>query len=116
VNTTFNTNILKLPLTILTDISNTGDSFPMAFSFLPSESKVSFDFIFEFLKELVWEEYLPPNVIVGDQAKGLAASLPHSMPSTIGQFCEWHAFENIRKHLLDHGYAKKKMNTMKPLI
>ncbi|KAI9760044.1 MAG: hypothetical protein M1840_002745 [Geoglossum simile] len=92
---------IQLPLTILTSISNTGDSFPMAFCFLPSESK---------------EEYPPPIVIVGDQAKGLSSSLPYSMPGSIGQFCKWHAFENIKKHLMDYGYAKKKINTTKPLI
>jgi len=97
VDTTFNTNNLRLPLTIVTGISNTGDSFPVAFSFLPSESKVSFDFIFENLKEIVWQEFPPPRVVIGDQAKGLIASLPDSMPGSIGQFCEWHAFENIKK-------------------
>ncbi|KAI9760849.1 MAG: hypothetical protein M1840_002182 [Geoglossum simile] len=106
----------QLPLTILTSISNTGDSFPMPFCFLPSESKVCFDFIFESLKELVWEEYPPPVVIVRDQAKGLSSSLPYSMPGSIGQFCEWHAFENIKKHIMDHEYAKEKINTTKPLI
>ena len=66
VDTTFNTNNLKLPLTIITGISNTGDSFPVAFSFLPSESKVSFDFIFENLKEIVWQEFPPLRVVIGD--------------------------------------------------
>ena len=116
VDTTFNTNILKLPLTVITGISNTGDSFPVAFSFIPSESKVCFDFIFKALKELVWEEYPPPRIVIGDQAQGLAVSLPYSLPGSVGQFCEWHAFENIRKCLQDKGYAKEKLNNTKPLI
>jgi hypothetical protein len=88
----------------------------LAFSFLPSESKVSFDFIFEALKELVWGEYPLPIVIIGDQVKGLAASLPDSMLDSIPQYCKWHAFESIRKHLIDSDYAKEKIKTMKPLI
>ena len=44
INSTFNTNTLKLPLTILTGVSNTGKSFPLAFSFAPSENKDSMDF------------------------------------------------------------------------
>ena len=116
IDTTFNTNNLRLPLTIVTGISNTGASFPLAFSFLPSESKVCFDFIFQSLKELVWEEYAPPVVVVGDLAQGLAASLPLSMPDSTPQYCEWHAFESIKKHLIDSGYAKEKLNTTKPLI
>jgi hypothetical protein len=79
VNTTFNTNNFRLPLTIMTGINNTGAFFPLAFSFLPSESKVCFDFIFQFLRELVWEEYALPVVVVRDLAQGLAASLPQSM-------------------------------------
>ena len=116
IDTTFNTNNLKLPLTILTAISNTGDSFPMAFSYLPSKSKVRFDFIFESLKELAWEEYPPPFVVIGDQAKGLAALLPDSMPDSVSQYCEWHAFENIKKLLIDRGYSKEKQKIAKPLI
>jgi hypothetical protein len=53
VDTTFNTNNFRLLFTIITGISNTGDSFPVAFSFLSSKSKVFFDFIFENLKEIV---------------------------------------------------------------
>jgi hypothetical protein len=79
IDATFNTNNLKLLLMVLTGISNTGDSFSVAFCFIPSESKVSFDFVFKTLKELAWEEYPIPKVVVRDQAKGLAASLPYSM-------------------------------------
>ncbi|KAI9766566.1 MAG: hypothetical protein M1839_004876 [Geoglossum umbratile] len=101
MDTTFNINNLRLPLNVLMGITNTGSSFPVPFCFVPSESKASFDFIFEKLKELVWDGYSLPKVIVGDQAKGLSVSLPHSMQGAVGQFCEWHAFENIRKCLLD---------------
>ena len=38
------------------------------------------------------------------------------MPGSMPQYCEWHAAENIRKYLIDHSYAKDKINTMKPLI
>jgi hypothetical protein len=76
IDTIFNNN-LRLPLTILTGISNTEDSFPMAFSFLLSKSKVCFDFIFESLKELVWEEYSPPYCNcwrLGKRASSIASS------------------------------------------
>ncbi|KAI9853734.1 MAG: hypothetical protein M1813_001824 [Trichoglossum hirsutum] len=35
------------------------------------------------------------------------------MQSSVGQFCEWHAFESIRKRLLDYGYSREK--ALKPL-
>jgi len=116
IDTTFNTNSHRLPLTVLTGISNTGHSFLLAFNFVFSESKICFDFIFESLIELAWDKYLPPTVIVGDQAKGLVASLSSSMLDSVGQYREWHAFENIRKLLLDKSYSKEQWNSLKPLI
>jgi len=41
VDGTFNTNSLRLPLLI-----DSGKTFPVAFSYCPSESKESFDFFF----------------------------------------------------------------------
>src|SRR5579862_206480 len=88
IDTTFNTNNLRLLSTIMTSISNTETSFPLAFSFLPSKSKVCFDFIFQSLKELVWEEYVPLVIIVGDLIQGLAASLLYSIPDFTSQYCK----------------------------
>jgi hypothetical protein len=116
VDTTFNTNNLRLPLIILTGIANTRISFPAAFCFAPSESKAAFDFVFEKMREIVWDEFPLPKVILGDQAKGLSASIPYSLPGTIGQFCEWHTSESIKKRLLDNGYGREKLNSIKPLI
>ncbi|KAI9766567.1 MAG: hypothetical protein M1839_004877 [Geoglossum umbratile] len=116
IDTTFNTNNLRLLLTIVTNISKTEVSFLLAFSFLPSKSKVSFNFIFQSLRELVWEEYASLVIIVGDLAQGLAASLPLSMSDSIPQYCEWHAIESIKKHLIDSRYAKEKFTTTKSLI
>jgi hypothetical protein len=107
IDITFNINSHRLPLTILTGISNTGHSFPLVFSFVLSESKICFDFIFESLMELAWDKYPSLAVIIRDQAKGLAASLSNSMLDSIGQYCKWHAFENIRKLLLDKSYSKE---------
>ena len=116
IDITFNTNNLRLPLIVLTGIANTGMSFPTAFCFAPSESKAAFDFVFEKMREIVWDKFPLPKVILGDQAKGLSASIPYSLPGTVGQFCEWHASESIKKCLLDSGYGKEKLNAIKPLI
>ncbi|KAI9865076.1 MAG: hypothetical protein M1813_002394 [Trichoglossum hirsutum] len=52
IDTTFNTNSQQFPLTIVTGVSNTGITFPLAFSFISSEDKVSMQFILESLNEL----------------------------------------------------------------
>ena len=79
INTTFNTNNLRLPLIILTGVTNTRASFSAAFYFVSSESKAPFDFVFEKLKKIVWEEYSLPRVVVEDHMKELSVSLTHSM-------------------------------------
>jgi hypothetical protein len=51
VDGTFNTNSLRLPLLIAVGITNSGKTFPVAFSYCPSGSKESYDFFFQSLKE-----------------------------------------------------------------
>jgi hypothetical protein len=50
VDGTFNTNSLRLPLLIAVGITNSGKTFPVAFSYCPSGSKESYDFFFQSLK------------------------------------------------------------------
>lgn len=54
IDATFKTNILKMPLFVLVGITNTGRSFPAAFSFIMLESRVTFNFIWACLRALVW--------------------------------------------------------------
>jgi hypothetical protein len=44
-NATFNTNKLRLPLSIMVGITNTGKTFPMAMCYITSESYESFEFV-----------------------------------------------------------------------
>jgi hypothetical protein len=39
---TFNTNSLKLPLSVMISINNTGATFPIAYCYITSESAASF--------------------------------------------------------------------------
>ncbi|KAI9768118.1 MAG: hypothetical protein M1839_004199 [Geoglossum umbratile] len=88
IDTMFNTNSVRFPLAIVTGVSNTEKAFPIAFSFILAEDKVSMVFLLESLKELVWNEYLPPKVIIDDQGGGLISALSTVMPETQLQLCE----------------------------
>jgi len=44
---TFNTNELKMPLSILVGITNTGQTFPLAFMFISTESAEMFHWVHE---------------------------------------------------------------------
>jgi MULE transposase domain len=53
VDGTFSTNRLNLVLIVVNGVTNTDKTFPACFSFARSESKLSFDFLFGCLKDLI---------------------------------------------------------------
>jgi hypothetical protein len=69
IDGTFNTNALRLPLLAAVGVSNSGKTFPLAFSYCLSESEDTFGFFFDSLKEVV---FLKGAKIIG----GVNTSLP----------------------------------------
>jgi hypothetical protein len=92
IDGTFNTNELRLPLLECVGVLSTNKTFPVAFSYCPSESAESIGFVWESLKD---ECFIPniaePRVIIGDWAAGLIASVPKAFPNARFQGCDWHA-------------------------
>ena len=70
-------------------ITNCQKTLVAALSFVRSESKMSFDFIFWSLKERI---FYPPislsRVVLSDQAADITASLSTALPGTILQYCD----------------------------
>ncbi|OQU95193.1 hypothetical protein CLAIMM_01436, partial [Cladophialophora immunda] len=50
IDVTFNINRLRMPMIIAVSVLNTGKTFPVAFSFCPSENHASYSFFWESLK------------------------------------------------------------------
>jgi hypothetical protein len=98
IDGTFNTNELRLPLLVVVGVLNTNKTFPVAFSFCPSESADSIGFVWESLKaECFIGDIPPPRVILGDWAKGLIASISMAFPNSQYQGCDWHAVQAMTK-------------------
>ena len=72
---TFNTNTLRLPLSVMVVIDNTGSTFPMAFMFITSESFKSFIFTSEQLTDLCFYDCPEAAIICRDFSKSLRASI-----------------------------------------
>lgn len=53
---------------------------------------------------------------MSDQAAGIRALIPSSLPNTILQFCDWHAVKNVEKRLADKGYSKEIRKEIKTLL
>lgn len=105
IDATFNTNDKNLLLSSLVGVTNTGRTFPVAFSFQPSEAERSFTLTWQFLDQFVFHSGLNgPAVIMGDQAPGFVSSMG-GQSATI-QLCQWHIVQNMKKRLLDKGYSK----------
>ena len=72
---TFNTNVLRLPLSVMVGIANTGKTFPLAYCYITSESAKSFDFVAGELTKYVFYDCPEAAVICADFTKGLGASI-----------------------------------------
>jgi hypothetical protein len=76
VDGTFNTNIERLPLLVVVGVTNECQTFPIAFSYCPSENYQSYSFLWESLKEECFTANVPfPKVIIGDWAAALPKSV-----------------------------------------
>ena len=62
---TFNTNDLRLTLVNMVGVLNTGETFLVAFSYCASESRDSFDFIWNSFKAHLGTDW-SPGVILSD--------------------------------------------------
>jgi hypothetical protein len=71
---TFNTNSLRLPLSVMVGIDNCGKTFPIAYCYITSESAASFKFAADQLSDLAFNDCPEAGVIVGDFSKGLGAA------------------------------------------
>ena len=77
IDTTFNTNRLKILLFILIKITYIEKSFSGAFSFEDVENTESFTFIFKYFREFVFIDDISFfRVLVSDQITGLISIIP----------------------------------------
>jgi hypothetical protein len=114
IDGTFETNRLGLVLLVVVGVTNTNRNFPVAYSFAKSEAKVSFEFLFDCLKRFIFIDGIAEaRVVLGDQAAGLIAAMPVSLPSCKLQHCSWHIAQNIKKRLAEKKYlAEERKNIM----
>jgi len=71
---TFNTNQLKLLLSVMVSIDNYGKTFLAAYCYITSESAASFKFVAKQLSDLAFNDCPEAAVIVRDFSKGLGAA------------------------------------------
>jgi hypothetical protein len=116
IDGTFNTNKDRLPLLIAVGVLNSGKTFPVYFSYCPSESDESFSFVWDSLKVECFkpDQNLPapppPRIFLGDQAGGLISSVLKHFPDAQVQSCDWHAVEAMKERFRKSGYKKEEID------
>lgn len=120
-----------MPLSILIGITNTISSFPLAYTFIFSESAEAFKFVNAYCKELFFQDdCLGPTVILGDFSLGLSAAMVRKAGISVVearinqayellnhldalgsnctlQLCSWNAAEALKAWLIKERYPKE---------
>ena len=128
---TSNTNELNMLLSILAEVTNTMASFPVAYTFIFSESAEAFKFVNACCKELFfWDDCPGPPVMLGDFSLGLSAAMSKNAGISIAeadmnqayelvnhldalgsdctlQLCSWNAAEALKALLIKKRYPKE---------
>ena len=90
---------------MIVGVTATNKNFPAAYSFAKSEAAVLFNFLLDSFKHFVFgNDIAEPRVVLADQAAGLIAAMPVSMPNCLLQHCNWHVSQNIAKRLAEKRY------------
>jgi hypothetical protein len=117
IDGTFETNRLGLVLLVVVGVTNTGKNFPAAYSFVKSEARASFDFVFDCLKRFIFTDNIAEaRIVLSDQAAGLIASMPAAMPNCKLQHCGWYIAQNIKKRLAEKKYLAEERKGIMNLV
>lgn len=104
-------------LLVVVGVTNTNRNFPVAYSFAKSEAEVSFEFLFDCLKRFIFIDGIAEaRVVLGNQAAGLIAAMPVSLPSCKLQHCSWHIAQNIKERLAEKKYLAEERKDIMNLV
>jgi hypothetical protein len=81
---TFNTNRLKLPLSVIVGIDNRGRMFSVAYCYIVLELAASYKFVANQLSDLVFYNYPKAAVVIRDFFKGLGAAMAAKVAVDLG--------------------------------
>ena len=105
VNGTFKTNKLSLVLLVIIGVIATNKNFPTTYNFTKSKAIILFNFLFNSFRYFIFSnDIAEPRVVLTNQAAGLIAVMPVSMPNCFLQHYSWHVSQNIAKRLTEKRY------------
>lgn len=106
MDATYKTSLTKLPMVNIVGIHNIGSmykstsslqSFYIGSAFVSNEKEVSYTWVLEQLKDVIFNSS-SPGIFVTDDDKALGAALRTVFPDTPQTLCMWHIKKNFEAH------------------
>ncbi|KAK3158886.1 hypothetical protein QOZ80_2AG0142960 [Eleusine coracana subsp. coracana] len=92
-DTTFNSNIYKMPFGMFVGVNNHFQSTIFAGVLLTSEDIPSFKWAFKTFVEMMGNK--PPATILTDQCAAMAAAIREVLPKAAHRWCKWHVLKKV---------------------
>ncbi|XP_074321446.1 protein FAR1-RELATED SEQUENCE 5-like [Silene latifolia] len=100
IDSTYKTNLYRLPLVEMVGVTPDGKSFVIAYALVNHESEDGYLWVLRKLKALL-NDVVQPNAIVTDCEAGLLNAIPIVFPDSSHLLCLWHIYSNVETKALD---------------
>ncbi|XP_074312280.1 protein FAR1-RELATED SEQUENCE 5-like [Silene latifolia] len=99
INSTYKTNLYRLPLVEMVGVTPVGKTFVIAYALVTHESEDGYRWVLQKRKALL-NDVVQPNVIVTDCEQGLLNAIPTVFPESSHLLCLWHIYANVEMRAL----------------
>ncbi|XP_074318241.1 uncharacterized protein LOC141655039 [Silene latifolia] len=100
IDSTYKTNLYRLPLVEMVGVTPIGKSFVIAYALVTHESEDGYLWVLRKLKALL-NDVVQSNAIVTDCEAGLLNAIPIVFPDSSHLLCLWHIYSNVETKALD---------------
>jgi len=96
MDSTYKTNMYRMPLFEIVGVTSTNMTYYVAFSLLASEKECNFTWVLEMLVGLLSSKLNMPKVVVTDRDNALMNVVAKVLPETAILLCYFHIGKNVR--------------------
>jgi hypothetical protein len=111
IDCTYKTNRFNMPLLHITGVNAMGNTFNIAYDFMPSESEEQYGVSASNLVELFREANTYPRCFILDNETALRNALTEHFPNMPQRQCEWHNNKRVNVQATEKAFEKRKGDT-----
>ena len=113
VDSTYKTNMYKMPLFETVSVTSTNMTYYVAFAFLAFEKEGNFTWVMEMLVALLSSKLNMPNVVVIDRDNAMMNDVSKVLPETAALLCCFHTGKNVKAKCITNCRVKPKPKDVK---